>query len=284
MDVVALALLSSVTFSLGNVIARAGLKGHASPFSSTVMFFSASIIMWAITFIGGFAMPSLQSLPIYVIRGIVDPGIAAILVFISLRKLGASLTIPILMAAALVSTLLSVIFLNERLTWFIAAGTLLIIAGVCMLSFNHGSFHANKKYVFVAIMASLAVGIGNFLTKVALNSSNAPVGGVCVSFAAGMAVHLLFIALRNKWNELPLSWKASRVFLLAGIFIGAAFAFMFLAFSTGNVSIVAPLLATQPLFVLLFSYFLLRADEKITKNVVIGTLMIVAGAALLTLL
>jgi drug/metabolite transporter (DMT)-like permease len=54
--------------------------------------------------------------------------------------------------------------------------------------------------------------------------------------------------------------------------------------SLGAVSVVTPLTATAPIFVLLLSPFLLRGVEIMTARVVIGTVLIVAGVYLITAL
>jgi uncharacterized membrane protein len=51
----------------------------------------------------------------------------------------------------------------------------------------------------------------------------------------------------------------------------------------GDVAIVDPLAAITPLFTTAFSYFLLSDLETVTKGVVAGALVIVVGAALVTL-
>ena len=61
------------------------------------------------------------------------------------------------------------------------------------------------------------------------------------------------------------------------------FMFGFIAFSQGDVVIVAPLASTLPLFSLLLSKILLKKYEIITKNIIIGTAFIVIGASILAL-
>jgi len=50
------------------------------------------------------------------------------------------------------------------------------------------------------------------------------------------------------------------------------------------VSVVTPLAATTPIFVLLLSLFFLRGVEVLTARVVVGTLLIVSGVCLITVL
>jgi drug/metabolite transporter (DMT)-like permease len=56
------------------------------------------------------------------------------------------------------------------------------------------------------------------------------------------------------------------------------------ALSMGRVSVVTPLYGTAPIFVLVLAPFFLRDVEPLTARVVGGTLLIVLGVYLITLL
>lgn len=278
-----LAISAAVFFALGNVIIIMALKKSPSAFNSVLVFSSATILLWGIVLLKGYELPSMAAITLFGLKGIIDPGIAAAVVLVALRRLGLVLTIPIIATSPLVSTTLAVIFLGETLTKFTILGTLLIIAGVTLLVFKSGHAKINMKYILIAIVGSALIGIAAVITKLALNTSNTPISGLAVSFAVGIFVQILIIARLSKFKELPKNWENAKLFLFAGVFIAAAFITYNLAFSTGKVSIVFPLIGTQPLFVLVFAMILLKKYEKLTKNVILGTVMIVVGAALLSL-
>lgn len=58
---------------------------------------------------------------------------------------------------------------------------------------------------------------------------------------------------------------------------------MFYAYSEGKVGIVAPLIATNPLFALLFSYVFLKNTEKISYKIVIGAGITLLGVILISM-
>jgi DME family drug/metabolite transporter len=70
----------------------------------------------------------------------------------------------------------------------------------------------------------------------------------------------------------------------AGITENAGVFFTILALTSGAVSVVMPLTATTPIFVLLLSLVFLRGVEVLTARVVAGTVLIVVGVGLITLL
>jgi drug/metabolite transporter, DME family len=55
------------------------------------------------------------------------------------------------------------------------------------------------------------------------------------------------------------------------------------ALGLGEVSVVAPLAGTAPLFVLPFTFLFLKGVEQLTGRIVIGAILIVLGVVLLTI-
>jgi len=140
------------------------------------------------------------------------------------------------------------------------------------------------KYLLMVVAGAFLIAINAVITKVALTTSPTPISGTAVTFTVGLIVMILIIAGLGRFRDLPRTLEKAKLFLIAGIFMAAAFIFYNLAFLSGTVSVVFPLIGTQPLFVLLFSWLLLKQSEKLTKNIILGTIMIVVGAALLSLI
>lgn len=69
---------------------------------------------------------------------------------------------------------------------------------------------------------------------------------------------------------------------LGGILSAAAVTLNFQALSRGDVVVVSPVTATNPLFTLIFASVLLRGIERITPRIVIGALLVVSGVVVLT--
>jgi drug/metabolite transporter (DMT)-like permease len=57
---------------------------------------------------------------------------------------------------------------------------------------------------------------------------------------------------------------------------------MFVSLSRGEVVVVSPVLATNPLFTLIMASLLLRGVERITSRVVLGAVLVACGVALLS--
>lgn len=277
------ALASAIFFAMSAVTIRTALNRHASPFGSVIVFSSGLVLIWSIIFIMGYGFPSYSATMLFTVRGFLDPGLASLFIFTAFRKVGVSITVPIIAASPLVSTALSVLLLKEVLTLPIILGTILIIGGVAMLALRHPNSRINKKYIVIAAIGSVFVGLGAVITKFALNISNAPFTGLAISLSSAILLQVLIITLLGKWSDVPRNLEKAKFFLIAGIFSSSGFLFSFLAISKGAVSVVFPIISTQPLFALFLSRILLKKHETITRYVVLGTAMVVSGASLLAL-
>jgi uncharacterized membrane protein len=97
--------------------------------------------------------------------------------------------------------------------------------------------------------------------------------------AASLVVTSLFvIGRRNR-----ISWPAPVIarWLLPGAFVGFSYIALFEAFYRGTVSVVAPIVATESLFGVVFSALLLHRSERIGPRLVVGAALVVAGGALI---
>ncbi len=277
-------LAAAITLSFSAILIRHGLSKHPYTFSNIWWSLTGVSAVWLIVLLLQFSLPTKESLPIFALRGILEPGLASILLFTAFRKLGVSVVIPIIAASPLVATAISVFWLGEILTVPIILGTLFIIAGVVFISRNHEVAKVNPKYVVMAVAGSTCIGVAAPITRFGLLQSNTPLSGLAVSLTAAFFTILFAILLTRKWNTIPRTFEKIRWFILASLLSTTGFLFLFLALTDAPVSIVQPLSSTQPLFALFISWIFLKKEEHITKEIVIGTIAVVAGAVFLTAL
>ena len=95
---------------------------------------------------------------------------------------------------------------------------------------------------------------------------------------AGAALRSRAVGRRNR-----LVWPARVVarWLLPGAFVGLSYVALFEAFYRGTVSVVAPIVATESLFGVVFSALLLHRSERVGARVVLGATLVVSGSALI---
>ena len=117
------------------------------------------------------------------------------------------------------------------------------------------------------------------VTKKGLLELPEPIVGVTLALTTALAAALSYTLARHKIPQFRFSLRANKFPLFAGLATSAAFLLNFSALKIGDVSIVAPVFSTFPLFGVFLSYFFLK--EEITARVWLGALIIIIGVAVI---
>lgn len=194
---------------------------------------------------------------------------------------------PLLQTIPLFTLFLSVIFLNEILVPMQYTGIIFIIVGALSVSFkkNESSIKPNKAF-WLILFSSFLFGVSWVLSKYILNMISywnfffwSRIGGfimiilllVIVPSYRKLGSHIKNIP-KNSFSLLAIS----EIINLLALFIAT------IALSKGLASIVSTITSSQPLFVLLYAFFLTRHFPKIFKIEVEKTsLMVKLGASIL---
>lgn len=93
---------------------------------------------------------------------------------------------------------------------------------------------------------------------------------------------LFALTVSGKLGSLKFRGGCLPYYGLAAVFALVGQLLNFHALHAGEVSVVSPILNTTPLFIIVFTAMFLRGEEKITWLAVIGSIMLVAGIAVIT--
>ena len=130
--------------------------------------------------------------------------------------------------------------------------------------------------------AALAYGTSQVLARHAVSHQAPPlIGSFLAIFWGTLGFSLL--TMRNLGQRSVNFRRGALYCTLGGVFSAAAVTLSFQALSRGNVVVVSPVTATNPLFTLIFASVLLRGIERITPRIVLGALLVVSGVIVLTL-
>ncbi|MFC1906861.1 EamA family transporter [Chloroflexota bacterium] len=130
-----------------------------------------------------------------------------------------------------------------------------------------------------SIGAALAWGATAVLTRQSLGGLTSPLTGAAVALLSGTLI-LGAISIKAREPDLKQKKRAIVLFVISGAAAGSAVTMYFFALSMAPVVIIAPIAYSYPMFALLFSYLFLGQLEKITMRIVMGTVAVVAGIAL----
>jgi DME family drug/metabolite transporter len=279
------ALLASISFALFAVYGWLGLR-HSTPLTATVISLAARTITLgiAVVLFGGVPDFAKRALVVFIILGLMQT-VISLLTFMGLQKIGTSRSQPLRNSYPLWSTVIAIALMGERASAAVLLGTLLVVAGVVMISWKPEVAPPSYRWwhVVYSMIAGLLAGVAFPLRRYGLTITNEP---VFFSFVVAI-VSLLGAVPYTLWTggERKLIWHRRAVidFFLSGFFEALGALLTLIALTTGRVVIVSPIVATTPLFSLMISLIFLRGKERITTVTVLGTMAVVVGTIAITL-
>jgi drug/metabolite transporter (DMT)-like permease len=291
-----LGLIAAVTFAVGIVLVRktAGEAGEAFTISAMSVFTGVPLFIIAITVNGGWhylVNSPAKAIWLLAAAGLIHFVVGRLSAYESWRLIGANRGTPITQISPAYTVILSWIFLGERLTVYVAIGTLCMLAGVFLISREKGSGASGKrkltgdevKGILLALAAALCWGITPVLIKPAVQETGSAVVGNLISYAAASIVMGLFLfAKKRRENFKRLSLKKNVLpMAVSGLFTAAGQLFYFAALSRSPANVIAPLISIEIVFVFLLSFVVNRKGEYFTLKVAAGMAAAVVGTFLL---
>ena len=284
----AVALISAVLWAFSSVLMGWGVKRlHVVPLNMIRCAVSTAFFWSLLPFFGGIealaAIPAEQWLWLFL-------SVAALLIvgdllyFRSLDMAGVSWTMPVASVNPLWAVLLAAVFVDEPLSWSLLAGTILVIAGVILVSRSTSKTgpvdHRRQRIgLLLALLTSVAWGIGQVILKPATEGMDSVVANsIRQPMAALMMLGLALARGRLKdLRELDRrSWLAIVVASLVGTGLGSLlFVLSIQMIGAGQTAV---LTSTAPLMAIPLAVLVLR--ERPNLWTLIGALLATAGIIL----
>ncbi|NIM45501.1 MAG: EamA family transporter [Nitrososphaeria archaeon] len=285
----ALAILAALFWSVGIIIIRKGLE--------KANFFSAILV---ITIIGTifFGVLTLLLVPLnavtfwsvlfFAFAGLLAPGLGRLFYYNGMSRLGASINASVFTTYPIFGAIVAIVLLNERPTYGIGAGIGFIVLGAVLIERNlHGGGQSTKLSrvnMIFPLLGAVTFASSQAFRKIGLNLYNEPIIGVALGYLTALCLFAALIALSAKLRKsVSLGLQTFRLFWRAGLCLCGGWFFAFYALRYGDVSVVVPLFASEPFFILLLSYVFLKGLEKITLKLLIGTFIIILGVSFVTM-
>ena len=190
----------------------------------------------------------------------------------------------------LVSVVLGITLLSEPLTWKLAVGVTLIITGITLTGLSPQAIRSADgkiaripiKAVLLGFGCGLAWGISPILIKLGLKGTGTAIPGAFISFsAATVLLGISLIGRQRRTAASQLTPLAAGLFFSAGLFSFSANLVRYLALSLAPASVVTPLVSTEPVFMMIFSFIFNRRLEIFSRPVIFGSIFVVLGTILL---
>ena len=285
---IALALFSSLLISGTTIIMKKGIERTNPTSAMLVVTVSGTLVLLAISLpLGQLAHLKSKAFLVFILAGILSPALVRWLYFISLDRVGPSMSSSIVSTGPAFTAIIAAVFLNEKLTVGVSLGILLIIGGIITFERDIGTggkFAARrKKDLIYAMLSAILVGLAIVIRKMGLNILDEPLFGVTVGFTTSLVFYgLLCLVFKKMRAAISLNPKNTLYLTGAGVFLTAAWLTLFYALSYGEAIIVAPLASLHPVMVLGWSYLFFKDMEKITFKTVLGIITVLTGVVLIS--
>jgi uncharacterized membrane protein len=224
-----------------------------------------------------------RALPYFIFSGVAGTAAGRFFRVASIDKVGAPVASAIGNLAPLVATGLAVTLLGERVTFAILAGTLVIVAGTVLLSLSGKHVGFPARHLVYPFAAAWCFGMVQVVRKMGL-SETGPLFDAAINITAAMVASTAFVAASGKLRLLRCDRASFLYFAVGGATENFGVLLVIVALGYGEVSVVSPLSATAPLFVLLLAFLFPSGQKRLTWRVALGTTLIVLGVAVLTAL
>lgn len=275
------ALAAAAGLGAAMVTTRLGLR-YATPLAGAAIGVpSTTLTFWCLApFLLDTGEFDLAAAGIFALVGLFFPAAVTLLTYTGNQRMGPTITSSISCTTPMFALSGAILFLGETLTAGNVLGTAAVVLGMLVLTWSGGArarswplWAIALPFAAAAIRASAQV-----LTKAGLALWASPYAAGLIGYSVSAVV--ILVAARCLGPRQPTDRRAGPWFVATGLFNGGSVFLMYVALAKGQVSMVSPIVATYPLFTLALSMLFLR-QERITARVAAGSVLTVAGVALL---
>lgn len=218
--------------------------------------------------------------------GLLASFLVRILVYTGTKRIGISRVNPVLRADLLIASLVALIALSEPVTASHFTGIVLLSIGVVLVSREIES-NNNKEFRFrpffnllIPLGAMFFSGVARPIAKAGLLEGTPVVVGLAVKFAVALIALNAYFVWKGFSPIEPFRATERKLYVGAGVFSSITMGLFYLSLDVSRVVVMMPFRSLTPLFVVILSYVFLQRLEKVTRLLVMGSILVVVGTAL----
>ena len=278
------AFLSAIFAGMTSILAKCGIKktdSNVATFIRTLVVLPLSLLM-ALIVNPNFSLGAVSSktLVFLVLSGL-STGASWLCYFRALSKGDINKVVPIDKSSTVLTIILAVIFLGERVTVyktlgvvFIAIGTLLMIEKKDTEKKSEG-----EGWLIYALLSAFFASLTTILGKIGREGVESNLG-TAIRTAVVIVMSFIMVAFTGKTGEIKkIDKKELGFILLSGLSTGASWLCYYKALQDGEAGIVVPIDKLSILVTIAFSYIVFK--ERLSKKAMLGLVMIVFGTLVL---
>ncbi|WP_457591850.1 EamA family transporter [Geoglobus sp.] len=257
-------ILIALFFSLHQIFIKKGVGYGDANYGALVSLLTTSVIFSALSV--GRGIPDIRFVALMVIAGVMHFLLARTAFYNAISRIGANSAGSISATRVFFAVLIGM-GLGESVGLNVAVMALLIFAGIYLISSPGGV--EDLRGVMLALFTGLITALSSGVVKVGMEIHADPVLGSAIGYVSSTALFPLFFKYEKRGGE--------RYFIPAGIFVGLGHYLRYRALVSYPVSVVEPFLSIYPLFTLILTALVFRSVERVSRNIAIGSVLIVLG-------
>jgi len=304
------AAVAGVGFGLFQSVNRAAIEDLDVYRSTFIQLVVSAVILSAATAVSG-DLTRLRTIPAmallnFSLAGMVHFFVGWTLLNASQKRLGAARTSPLIATTPLFGAVVAAVALGEIPSAVTTLGIATIVAGVCVVGLGrdrrpadvaagdrsgptearevrHGLHGVPWKASSFGLGAAMCWAISPIFIRRGLEEFDAPLAGVTISMLAAVGTYGLALLIRGRHattsnaSRTAMTWK-----LGAGVLVGLSTWTRWYALSLAPVAVVLGLaLLSVPTVMVLAPLLVGRDHEQVTRPVIVGAGLVVAGALVL---
>lgn len=266
------------------ILAKIGIKNTDSNLATAIRTIVILIFSWLMVFLVGSFNTIFQitfKTLIFLILSGLSTGLSWLCYFKALQLGNVNKVTPIDKSSTILTMILAMIFLGEKITSIKVVSIILIGVGTyLMIEKKEDNKEAkNSKWLLFAIGSAIFASLTSILGKVGISGVESNLGtAIRTIVVLIMAWIIVFITKKQKEikNIDKKSWK---FIIFSGLTTGLSWLCYYKALQDGQASVVVPIDKLSIIVTILFSYFYL--NEKLSKKSIIGFVQIIIGTLLL---
>ena len=277
-----LSIIAAFTFGLSHVLMRMAMK-NTTPVTATISVAAVQVVILSSILV--FIPPKINGIAIiyFILAGFLAVIMGRTMNYTSIDKLGVPISTSLVGTNPLFAMIMSVLFLGEKISVSAIIGLFLVVLGVFLISgWGKDGEHESSDMV-IPLAAAFFYGASSVVRKAGLNILPESVLGAVVGASTGLVFYPIILRFTGRTGEFSLTRKAVPSLVMGGVAVSIAWICMFMATQLGSVGVVSAIIGSNPLFGLILSALLLKDTEKISVQVVLGSICIVFAVMLITL-
>lgn len=280
-----LSLFTAFCYGLSAVLARKGMR-DSNPLTGALVAALIQVLTLSGLLLG--SPPSRldwMAVAYFVASGVLASTLGRLCNFMSIERLGVPVSASIIGSSPLFSTFFAVVLVGETVASTTLMGTILVVVGIAIARSGDdvGSSSLRGSALALPILSAAFYGASSSARKLGLMIMRDATFGALVGSASSLVSFVAYLAASRSEGAVRFSRRSLPYFVVSGVVVSLGWLSMFNALAVGEISVVAALIGTNPLFSLLLSWLTLRGSDRLGWRVTAGCIVIVAGAAIVAL-